>query len=367
MFLYHLAIINGKQHKPLLLLVVVVDDMILASATTAAEKAFAVYMHKQYDIKEMGQPQYMIGVKLDINHSLGTIGLSQTGYIEDMYAKHHNPCYYSKDMRTDLPASPSMDLTKAGMRSRNAAATKSPCLPNATTYRSLVGALMYSLITRPDVATAVSKCAKYMANPTHDHMKAAQRILVYLYTTRSLNLTYSLSTKLGLTCFVDASWADDKDNRRSRFGYAIFLGRNLICWKSKMHASCSMSTAEAEYVAATEAAKQLKWIHYLLTDIGISVPLPIPCYEDNDACRQMCNNHVISGRNKHVELKQHYIREQVQARFMTMLNVDTADQIGDIFTKNLPKPSFTRHRRVLLHGLEPNHPALQTNKQQKHL
>ena len=95
-------------------------------------------------------------------------------------------------------------------------------------YRSLVGSLMYAVVSRPDIATIVSMCARFMENPTTAHLTAARRVLCYILTTRNLTLTYTRTTSPSLLAYVDASWAADPATSRSRYGYAVYFGRALV-------------------------------------------------------------------------------------------------------------------------------------------
>ena len=251
------------------------------------------------------------------------------------------------DRLTHTPAAPDNDLCLTGIHGQ----PPSPLLTNATAYRSLVGGLMYALITRPDVAVAVSICARYLKEPRQAHLDAALRILRYLHHTRTLKLIYDKPTNSDIVAFVDSSWANDLDTRRSRYGYAVYVGNCLVGWISKLHHAIAMSTAEAEYSAATELAKFVKWVHSLLTFIKSPPSTPIPVFEDNSACRAMATCRQVSGRNKHFELKQHFIREQVKAKLLQLLPIPTAVQIADIFTKATPRPVFELHRDKLLNGL----------------
>ena len=135
-----------------------------------------------------------------------------------------------------------------------------------STEVSLVGGLMYTLITRPDVATAVSICARYVQPPREAHLATAKRILRFLHHTRKTPLVYQFCGRaLDVKAFVDSSWGNDVDTRRSRFGYAIYVGKSLVAWCSKLHPALAISSAEAEYTAATEAVKAIKWIVSLMT------------------------------------------------------------------------------------------------------
>ena len=125
-----------------------------------------------------------------------------------------------------------------------------------------------------------------------------------------------------------------------------------------------MSSAEAEYTAATEAGKEIKWVRALIKFMlpKLKQP-PTPMLEDNSACRSMAKNSQVSGRNKHFELKQHYIRELVNSGIVQLIEVGTKEQIADAFTKPLARPAFEKHRKLLLSGLpadfDPNKTAPQ--------
>ena len=321
-------------------LVIVVDDMVLASPT----KEFADKLYKDlqqtYDIKDLGVPTYVIGVR--VTHSGSSLTFTQDRYIADLHALHK-----PGDTPVATPATPSVTLCLSGHHNNE------PSLPlkDPTKYRSLVGGLMYTLITRPDVAAAVSMCARYVQAPKVVHLVAAQRILRYLYHTRNMPLTYNIAENLSVTCFVDSSWAGDVDTRRSRYGFAVYVGKSLVAWCSKLHPSVALSSAEAEYTAATEACKTVKWVGSLMTFMQVPPPTPIWVFEDNSACRSMVLSAQVSGRNKHFELRQHYVRQLVQEGLITLKEISTTKQIADVFTKSLGRPAFELFRSALLQGL----------------
>ena len=210
---------------------------------------------------------------------------------------------------------------------------------------------MYTLITRPDVAVAVSTCARYVQAPREAHLEAANGILRFLNHTKTKPLVYYKCKDIVVTAFVDSSWANCPDTRRSRFGYDFYLGKSLIAWCSKLHPAVALSSAEAEYTAATEASKTIKWIVSLMSFLQHTPPTPIRVFEDNAACRIMVKSQQVSGRNKHFELRQHYVRQQVQLGLIKLVEVGTAKQIADIFTKPTARPAFENHARALLQGL----------------
>ena len=324
-------------------LAVVVDDMILAAPDKDFAKQFYADMDKVYDIKDMGTVNYVVGVRVKVLPE--SVSLCQDSYITELN-RIHSP----GSTPTNTPATPALVLCQDGEHNKK----PSPLLSNPTVYRSLIGGLMYALITRPDVAASVSICARYLQAPRQVHLDAARRILRYLYVTRNMPLVYPRvsPSELQVTCLVDSSWQNDVDTRRSRYGYAIYVGRALVSWCSKLHATVSMSSAEAEYTAATEAGKHVKWVRSLLQFALPDASMPATkMFEDNAACRTMASCARVSGRNKHFELRHHFIRELVKAGIVTLCEIGTANQVADIFTKPLARPGFEKHRSLLLHGL----------------
>jgi hypothetical protein len=321
------------------LLAVVVDDLLLATSDLSFVEAFNVEMRKQFDFKSMGFPTYMIGMHLQRKD--GELRISQRQYIRDV-ANRFAPVV-GELKPTLLPAPPTLQLVKTGI----AGVPPSPPV-DPKVYRALVGSLMYAVVTRPDVAAPVSMCARFLAAPTAAHLAQATRILRYLLATLDLALTYHCSANPALVTYVDASWAADPDLRRSRYGYAIYYGRALVCWRSKLHACICLSSAEAEYIGATEACKDTMWLRHLLKDLGLEQNSPTIIHEDNAACLKMATNKIVSGRNKHMEIKMHYVRERVEAKDIVLRYISTTHQRADLLTKNLPRPAYERIRELLM-------------------
>jgi hypothetical protein len=295
-------------------------------------------MEKAFDFKAMGRPEYMIG--LHLGHGKDTLSISQRQYIRDLTAR------YSKDLGSlqpaRTPAPGNQRLISTGLAG---SAPSSPA--NIALYRSLVGSLMYAVVSRPDIAAPVSMCARFLSAPTLAHLEAARQILRYLVSTVDLALVYTRTSSPTLVVYVDSSWAADSETRRSRYGFAVFFGRALISWRSKLHNCVSLSSAEAEFIGATEAAKEAVWLRHMLAELGQPQP-PTVFYEDNKACIHMARNRVVSGRNKHIQLKMWYLRERVENKEISLTHVSTHAQRADMLTKNLARPLFERFRSALL-------------------
>ena len=117
--------------------------------------------------------------------------------------------------------------------------------------------------------------------------------------------------------------------------------KTIVQWRSKLQKTISLSTAEAEYYAASEMAIEVMYLRNLLSNMGFPQDPDTPVYEDNTACIEW-GNHVIGGREraKHIDIRKHFAHETIQNREMRLIKVDTTEQLADLFTKALPYPQF---------------------------
>ncbi|GJY88062.1 retrovirus-related pol polyprotein from transposon TNT 1-94 [Tanacetum coccineum] len=208
-----------------------------------------------------------------------------------------------------------------------------------TRFRSMVGSLMYLTANRPDHVFAVCICARYQASPTKKHLEALKRVFRYLRGTINWVLWYPKDTAMALTAYADADHAGCQDTRRSTSGSAQFLGDKLVSWSSKKQKSTAISTTEAEYIAMSGCCAQILWMRSQLTDYGFAFN-KIPLYCDNRSAIALCCNNVQHSRSKHIDIRHHFIREQVEKGVVELYFVTTDYQLADIFTKALPRERF---------------------------
>ena len=246
------------------------------------------------------------------------------------------------------PSNPTVKLSKALEANTDEEKRKMASKP----YRSLVGALLYTLITRPDCAVAVNELARFLNNPGPCMWTAAKRVLRYFKGTKDFAVRLrSKSTHRGPNrthAFVDSSHAGDKDERRSRCGHILYYNNSPIHWKTILQKRKALSTAEAEYRAATHCAKEVLWLRNLLSEIGRTEREPTTMYEDNKACIKMIENPIISGKNKYVELDCHFVRDHCKLGNIRMKKIETKHQRADLLTKDLARPTFDKHVATIL-------------------
>ncbi|CAI7865671.1 unnamed protein product [Closterium sp. NIES-54] len=179
-------------------------------------------------------------------------------------------------------------------------------------YPELVGCLMYLMTcTRPDLAYPLSILAHYVAPGRHrpEHMAAAKRVLRYLCSTSGMGLVLGGRSPVVLSGHADASWVDDLATQRSSQGYTFSLGSGSVSWRSTRSSSVLSSSCEAEIYAGAMAAQELRWLTYLLTDLGEPPRYPPVLYVDNKAMLALCREHRLEHRTKHIALRYFLARE----------------------------------------------------------
>ncbi|XP_066391893.1 secreted RxLR effector protein 161-like [Miscanthus floridulus] len=140
---------------------------------------------------------------------------------------------------------------------------------DATLYRSIIGGLRYLVHTRPDISFAVGYVSRFMEDPREDHWATVKRLVHYVKGTMDQGIIFPKNdgSRLQLTVFSDADMAGDIDGRRSTSGVLVFLGSAPISWLSLKQKVVSLSTCEAEYVAAVTATCQVVWLRQLLGEL----------------------------------------------------------------------------------------------------
>ncbi|CAI7741367.1 unnamed protein product [Closterium sp. NIES-54] len=217
-------------------------------------------------------------------------------------------------------------------------------------YPELVGCLMYLMTcTRPDLAYPLSILARYVAPGRHrpEHMAAAKRVLRYLCSTSGLGLVLGGRRPVVLTGHADASWADDQTTQRSSQGYTFSLGSGSVSWRSTRSSSVLSSSCEAEIYAGAMAPQELRWLTFLLTDLGERPCSPPVLYVDNKAMLALCREHRLEHRTKHIALRYFLARELQQRGQLRLAYVASEANTANILTKALAPGDHQRFCTLL--------------------
>jgi hypothetical protein len=314
------------MHKDNLILVqVYVDDIIFGSTNDELCKRFAKLMQNKYEMSMMGELTYFLG--LQVSQRKDGIFICQTKYIKDLLKKYG--LEDSAPAKTPMPTATKLDEDKSGKS------------VDITSYRGMIGSLLYLTASRPDIMFSTCLCARFQANPKESHLIAVKRIFRYLKGTPNLGIWYPKDTGFELVGYTDSDFAGCKIDRKSTSGSCQFLGKRLVSWYSKKQHSVSTSTAEAEYIAAGSCCAQILWIRNQLQDYGF-VLNKIPIFCDNTSAIAITNNPVQHSRTKHIDIRYHFIREHVTNGTVELHFVPTEQQLADIFTKPLDEITFSR-------------------------
>ncbi|CAI7839868.1 unnamed protein product [Closterium sp. NIES-53] len=226
-------------------------------------------------------------------------------------------------------------------------------------YPELVGCLMYLMTcTRPDLSYPLSLLARYVAPGRHRkvHWDAGKRVWQYLCSTSGMGLVLGGRARVVLTGHADASWVDDLATQRSSQGYTFSLGSGSVSWRSTRSSSVLSSSCEAEIYVGAMAAQELRWLTYLLTDLGEAPRSPPILYVENKAMLALCQEHRLEHRTKHIALCYFLARELQHRGQLCLAYVASQANTADVFTKAILPCDHQRFCTVL--GLVPTVPHL---------
>ena len=214
-------------------------------------------------------------------------------------------------------------------------------------YREVKGILLYvSLNTRPDIAAAVSIASRYVSNPGPGHWQGVQKILRFLKGTSSYGLCIQVTGGLDLIGYSNSGWAGDISTRQSTSGHIFQIHGSIVAWKSKKQNSIALSITEAEYMALSDATKELLWLNHQLDDMGLNQPSTI-MNEDNQGCIALAQNPGDHPRTKHINIRFHFIRAHVQSGKMELKYIATEKNVAEIMTKPFGRIIFLKLREML--------------------
>lgn len=185
-----------------------------------------------------------------------------------------------------------------------------------------------------------------LENPNHALVKAVKRIIRYLKGTINYGIECGgQASSVTLQGYTDSDHARDIDTRRSTSGYAFMMNGGIVTWKSYLQKTVALSTAEAEYMAASDGTKEAIWLRQLLKDVGYEQTESTPLMIDNQSAIILTKNAEFHQRTKYIDVRYHFIRDHVKDGIIKTMYVSTDDQLADVLTKPLPAKKFEANIR----------------------
>lgn len=317
-----------------LVLAVYVDDLLYGGGDANEIEKFKEEVAAEFKVKHGGSVSWLLGMHVARDEK--NLTLSQTSYVGQLLSK-----FNMEDAHPAPTPTLSGTLNNIGKPTTDAERKDMARVP----YKELIGALTYlSMCTRPDISAVVSMLGRFSADPGRQHWHAAKHVLRYLKGTPTVGITFHADAALVLEAYCDADWAGDVTSRRSTTGYIFMLAGAAVSWRSQLQAMVTLSTCEAEYVAVSQCAQEAVFMRRILSDLGEEQNGPTVIHDDNQGAIKLASNPVYHARTKHIDIKAHYIRQELDKKQVALEYCPTSNNIADMLTKPMTKPKLTRFR-----------------------
>ena len=315
---------------------VYVDDLLVTGTSNAVVGQFFKDM-ASLEIKDLGIVNKFLGLRVKLNENEGYV-LDQEVTIDSLLKEHGlatangvrspigNEC-------NDDDESNSEPL-KLTAKDRDA---------SIKAFQSLVGSLLWiARCTRPDICFAVHRATRQTHKPTVKDWRTAKRVARYLKETKTLKLYINspqgVDVPIKIESWSDADFAADKSDRKSVTGYVLTMDGAVVSWACKKQTGVSLSTMEAEFIAASHAGRELLGLKELFGELNMKIVKPMPMWMDNQAAINLLKTEKSSSSAKHVDIRFKFICHYAQAKEIEPRFIKSEEMIADLLTKALPAP-----------------------------
>ncbi|CAI7741663.1 unnamed protein product [Closterium sp. NIES-53] len=316
-------------HDEYILLTVYVDDLLYTGSSNELLEQFEKNLAGRVDITCNHNVKQFL--RLNISYSPEAIHLSAAKYAEEL-GKRFNiaPAPLPTPYRTPGPnhKPDNKALSPAGLQ----------------TYQKPLGCPLFASVTcRPDLSYIASQLAQYSRKPTAENLLDFQRALQFFISTPNFGLCYSTipTASFNLIGYVDVDHAADPDNRRSRTGFLFRLEPSgPISWNSQKQELVALSSAEAEFIAATTAVREGLYLQELLQEEKIPASPNFRLHCDNQSAIRIVNKPGFVNRTKHIALRYFFVKDEVDKGKVDLTYCLTGDMAADFLTKKLPRQQY---------------------------
>jgi hypothetical protein len=300
-------------------------------------------MTNQFDCDETGNMNEYVGCKVERNFEDRYVKLTQPVMIQSFRDE-----FGAEIRKVQTPAESGSILPKCKVSNLGQKAIKK--------FRSGVGKLLHMMRwSRPDILNAVRELSKHMKMPNMAHLKAMYRTMDYVVKTPKRGLTLKPTGKwdgidknyeFRIRGKSDADYAKDPDNRKSISGTTTFLEDTPVAMRCGQQNNVTLSTSEAELMAAVQCAQDMLYVYRILTSLGLKVKTPMLLEIDNKGTVDLANNWSIGGRTRHIEVRQYFLRDLKEEGLIITRWCPGTEMSSDLFTKNLDTKTFEKHVRT---------------------
>ncbi|KAK2068862.1 hypothetical protein P8C59_003478 [Phyllachora maydis] len=337
-------------------IVTYVDDCLFIGPNIGYITDLKKRLNKVYAIEDLGPAAYFLGVQIIRDRPNRRLWLNQSQYVEEAVSRFN----LADSKPISIPLQPGL-VSQLQLEEDIASH-----LCNSTEiklYQSLVGTAIYiMLLTRVDISFTVQWLSRSLNRPIKSHLNAAKNLFKYLNSTKDYSICFScngntvadlgpklrprpltttsttivdsrnskgssrtsiINSSLVPIGFSDSDFAGDKATSKSTYGYLYKLAGRPISWKTKRATTIALSTLEAETDGLIEAIREVQWIIGLFSKLHRPIDYPITLYGDNQGSITVANDPALHARTKHTLLKFQYIREQVKAKIVTIIYLNT--------------------------------------------
>ena len=327
---YRSDLIDGKV--VIMIIAVYVDDTVVMSNSLEILNREKAMISERFSMDDRGEIHHILGMEVRRDRINKTLTINQQSYLKDVLARF--------GMEKCNPVSTPLETGKKFSKLSEGEETV-----DVKQYQAAIGSLNYAAIaTRPDLSVAVGMLSQFMVNPGCDHWSGVKRVLRYVKGTLNYGLRFTVAENFTLYGYSDADWAGCHETRKSTSGQVFRIGNCTVSWRSKKQSVVALSSTESEYIALSESAQEAVWMRDLLKGVGLTQELPTVLYEDNQGAIALARNPKDHSRTKHIDIRFHYTRQQINNNTLEVRDCSTTDMLADTLTKGLPKPAFQKFR-----------------------
>lgn len=308
--------LNGKA----VYILIHVDDILAVTNSETMLRQSMDEIGRDFELKALGKATEFLGTTINRDND-GNFIISQPQHIERIIRE-----------AGQMDAKPSKYPIDTGYYKLDGKE-----LPDNFQYRKLIGMLLYvATHTRPDITASVGILSQRVSKPRDVDYTEVKRIARYLSGTRSLSLKLSeKNSSTQIICYTDSDFAEDRTDRKSRSGSCSFINGGLISWNSQKQSLVAQSSAEAEYVALSDAVKDVLWLRKLSVELGLTEEPSVDVRCDNQAAIKLVENDKFSHRTKHIDIRYHLVKDCQKRGEIKITYQPTESNLADIFTKPL--------------------------------